>query len=119
VRPHPIFGRRGDNLTLKLPVTFPEAALGATVAVPTLDGPPVTVRISPGTTSGRTLRVKGKGVQRRDGRAGDLLATVEVAVPNELDAPARAALEAYRDAISGTDGADPRAHLHASTGGSA
>ena len=118
VRPHAIFGRRGDNLTVKVPITFPEAALGAEVSVPTLDGAPVTVRIPAGTTSGRTLRVKGKGVQRRDGRAGDLLATVEVAVPTKLDATARAALEAYRDAIAGTDGADPRAHLHASTGGS-
>jgi molecular chaperone DnaJ len=117
VRPHEIFGRRGDNLTLKLPITFPEAALGATVAVPTLDEDPVTVRIAPGTTSGRTLRVKGKGVQRRDGRTGDLLVTVEVAVPSKLDTTARTALEAYRDAIAGTDSADPRAHLHASAGG--
>ena len=118
VRPHDIFGRHGDNLTLKLPITFPEAALGATVAVPTLDEGPVTVRIAPGTTSGRTLRVKGRGVRRRDGRTGDLLATVDVAVPSKLDTTARTALEAYRDAIAGTDGADPRAHLHVPAGGS-
>jgi molecular chaperone DnaJ len=118
VRPHEIFGRRGDNLTLKLPITYPEAALGATVAVPTLDEDPVTVRIAPGTTGGRTLRVKGRGVHRREGHTGDLLVTVEVAVPNKLDTVARAALEAYRDAIAGTDSADPRAHLHAAAGGS-
>jgi molecular chaperone DnaJ len=117
VRPHPVFSRSGDNLTLKLPVTFPEAALGATVAVPTLDGDTVAVRIPPGTTSGRTLRVKGKGVQRKNGRTGDLLVTVEVAVPEKLDSAARSALEAYRDAIAGTDGADPRAHLYVASGG--
>jgi molecular chaperone DnaJ len=116
VRPHAIFGRRGDDLTLKLPITFPEAVLGATVALPTLDGEPVTVRIAPGTTSGRTLRVKGRGVHRRDGRTGDLLATVDVAVPSKLDTTARTALEAYRDATAGIED-DPRAHLHAAAGG--
>lgn len=116
VRPHPLFGRRGDNLTLTLPVTFPEAVLGATVAVPTLDGETVTVRIAPGTTSGRTLRIKGKGVRRKDGRTGDLLATVEVAVPSKIDGAAKSALEAYRDAVAGTDAADPRAHLNTAGG---
>ncbi|MFL6239521.1 MAG: molecular chaperone DnaJ [Actinomycetes bacterium] len=117
VRPHAVFGRRENNLMLKLPVTFPEAALGATVAVPTLDGEPVTVRIPPGTTSGRTLRVKGKGIHPKNGRGGDLLVTVDVAVPNKLSGSARTALEAYRDAVAGSDEADPRAHLYAATGG--
>jgi molecular chaperone DnaJ len=117
VQPHPVFGRRGNNLTLKLPVTFPEAALGATVAVPTIDGETVTVRIPPGTTSGKTLRVKGKGIHPKSGKPGDLLVTVDVAVPEKLSGPAKAALEAYRDAVDGTEQADPRAHLYAVTGG--
>jgi molecular chaperone DnaJ len=102
---------------LKLPVTFPEAALGATVAVPTLEGDSVTVRIPPGTTSGKTLRVKGKGIHPKSGRAGDLLVTVEVAVPEKLSGTAKTALEAYRDAVAGTEQAHPRAHLYAATGG--
>ena len=60
VRPHPIFGRKGDNLTLTAPVTFQEAALGAEIEVPTLGGQPVKLRLSPGTPNGRTLRVRGK-----------------------------------------------------------
>jgi molecular chaperone DnaJ len=117
VRPHPVFGRRGQHLTLKLPVTFPEAALGATVAVPTLDGEQVNVKIPPGTTSGRTLRVRGKGVRRKGDRVGDLLVTVDVAVPGKLNGAAKTALEAYRDALAGTADADPRAPLYAKTGG--
>jgi molecular chaperone DnaJ len=107
VRPHDVFGRKGDNLTLALPVTFPEAALGATVRVPTLGGAPVTVKIPAGTTSGRTLRVRGKGLPRRDGTRGDLLVTVEVAVPQQLSDEARAALTSYAQAQHD----DPRAHL--------
>jgi molecular chaperone DnaJ len=102
-----VFGRKGDNLTLALPVTFPEAALGATVRVPTLGGAPVTVKIPAGTTSGRTLRVRGKGLRRRDGTNGDLLVTVEVAVPQKMSDQAREALSSY--AAEQTD--DPRAHL--------
>jgi molecular chaperone DnaJ len=107
VRPHEVFGRKGDNLTITLPVTFPEAALGATVRVPTLSGAPVSVKIPAGTTSGRTLRVRGKGLRRRDGTTGDLLVTVEVAVPQTLSDDAREALTTY--AAAQTE--DPRAHL--------
>lgn len=109
VRPHAVFGRKGPNLTLTLPVTFPEAALGATVKVPTLDGPPVSVKIPPGTTSGRTLRVRGKGVAKRDGSKGDLLVTVDVAVPQKLSDEAKAALASYAEAAPD----DPRQHLNA------
>ena len=109
VRPHQVFGRRGPNLTLTLPVTFPEAAMGATVKVPTLDGPPVSVKIPPGTTSGRTLRVRGKGVTKRDGSKGDLLVTVDVAVPQKLSDEAKAALASYAEAQPD----DPRQHLNA------
>lgn len=94
VRPHPLFGRSGDDLTLTVPITYPEAVQGVDLRVPTLDGP-VTVRVPPGTPSGRTLRVRGRGVQRREGVAGDLLVTVDVAVPAELSQAARAALEEY------------------------
>ena len=113
VRPHEVFGRKGDNLTLALPVTFPEAALGATVKVPTLGGAPVSVKIPAGTTTGRTLRVRGKGAPRRDGTRGDLLVTVEVAVPQRLNDKAKDALTAYAEAQ--TD--DPRAHLAAMVSG--
>jgi molecular chaperone DnaJ len=113
VRPHPVFGRRDDNLTLSVPVTFPEAALGATVSVPTLNGVNVSLRIPPGTTTGRTFRVKGRGVPRKDGTRGDLLVSMEVAVPPTLSADAKAALEAYAAA---TEGEDPRGHLTGSDG---
>lgn len=113
VSSHQVFARRGDNLTMLLPVTFPEAALGAEVKVPTIDGNPVTVKIPPGTVSGRTLRVRGKGVRRRDGTRGDLLVTVEVAVPDQLNPEARQALEAFAAAQPH----NPRAHLDAAGSG--
>jgi molecular chaperone DnaJ len=103
VTEHPLFGRRGDNLTLTVPVAFHEAALGADIKVPTLDGAPVTVKIPAGTPNGRTFRVRGKGVPRKDGHRGDLLVTVDVQVPAHLDEAGRAAVEAYRDAVGGSD----------------
>jgi molecular chaperone DnaJ len=108
VAAHPLFGRRDDHLTLTLPATYPELALGAQISVPTLGGAPVTLKIPAGTADGRTFRVKGKGAARRDGTRGDLLVTVQVAVPQKLDAKARELLEAYREA---TTGDDPRAGL--------
>jgi len=105
---HPVFGRRGDNLTITVPITFDEAALGAEIKVPTLDGPPVTLRIPPGTPNGRTFRVRGKGAPRKDGSRADLLATVEVSVPARLSAEGESALAAFRDS-RGDD--DPRAPL--------
>jgi molecular chaperone DnaJ len=103
VKKHPLFGRKGDHLTVTVPVTFPEAVLGGEVKVPTLAGPPVTLRIPQGTASGRTFRVRGRGVPRRDGGRGDLLVSVEVAVPQKLDRKAREALEAYRAATADQD----------------
>jgi molecular chaperone DnaJ len=108
VRKHPLFGRKGDNLTLTVPVGFDEAALGAQIKVPTLAGAPVTLRVPAGTPNGRVFRVRGRGAARKDGSKGDLLVTVEVQVPAELDDAARAAVTAYRDA---TAGSDPRAGL--------
>ncbi|MFC5802146.1 molecular chaperone DnaJ [Streptomyces formicae] len=108
VDPHPVFGRKGDNLTVTVPVSFTEAALGGEVKVPTLGGPPVTLKLPAGTPNGRTMRARGKGAVRKDGTRGDLLVTVEVAVPKDLGDEARSALEAYRKA---TEGEDPRAEL--------
>ncbi|MCX6396769.1 MAG: molecular chaperone DnaJ [Propionibacteriales bacterium] len=108
VAAHPLFGRKGDHLTITVPVSFDEAALGAEIGVPTLDGAPVTLRIAPGTPTGRVLRVRGRGAPAKADARGDLLVTVEVQVPTELDDATRAAVEAYRDATAGTD---PRAHL--------
>jgi len=108
VRKHSLFSRKGDNLTLTVPVTFDEAALGAEIKVPTLGGAPVTLRIPPGTPNGRVFRVRGRGASRKDGSKGDLLVAVEVQVPAQLDDAARAAVTAYREA---TAGRDPRAGL--------
>ena len=101
VTPHRVFGRKDDNLTLEVPVSFDEAALGGEVKIPTLGGAPVTLRLPAGTPNGRTFRVRGKGATRRDGTKGDLLATVEVCVPSSLDDTAREAVEAYRAAMAG------------------
>ena len=101
VSPHRVFGRKGDNLTLDVPVSFDELALGAEIKVPTLSGAPVTLKIPAGTPDGRTFRVRGKGARKADGTAGDLLATVRVHVPAVLDEKARAAVQAYREAMAG------------------
>ncbi len=100
VTPHRIFGRKGDNLTLTVPVSFDEAALGAEIKIPTLNGAPVTLKVPAGTPNGRTFRVRGKGARKSDGTNGDLLATVEVQVPAQLDQTAREAIEAFRAATS-------------------
>ncbi|MFG2299774.1 molecular chaperone DnaJ [Actinacidiphila glaucinigra] len=105
---HPVFGRKADNLTVTVPVTFVEAALGGEIKVPTLGGPPVTLKLPPGTPNGRTLRARGKGAVRKDGTRGDLLVSIEVAVPAATEGKALDALEAYREATADTD---PRAEL--------
>lgn len=106
VAPHRIFGRKGDDLTVTVPITFPEAALGAEVPVPTLDGTPVTIKVPPGTRSGRTFRVRGRGITTPK-KQGDLLATVEVAVPTKLSRDERKAVEALAAAATES----PRTHL--------
>jgi molecular chaperone DnaJ len=105
VEPHPLFGRRGRDLTLTVPITFAEAALGGEITVPTLDEP-VVLKVPPGTKSGRTFRVRGRGVAT-DKSAGDLLVTVEVAVPARLNAAQREAIQALASASTES----PRAHL--------
>jgi molecular chaperone DnaJ len=106
VAPHPVFGRSGHNLTVTVPITFPEAALGAEIKVPSHRGMPVSVRIPPGTPNGRTFRVRGRGVRRPDSTYGDMLVTVSVLVPEKLSSQAGGALEAYRDATAGPDPRD-------------
>jgi molecular chaperone DnaJ len=102
VKPHPIFSRKGENLTITLPVTFAEAALGADIKVPTMAGDDVTVRIAPGTPNGRTLRVKGRGITKGS-TTGDLLVTVEVQVPQRVDGKALDALKTFAEETSSED----------------
>ena len=102
VEPHPVFTLDGSNLRVTVPVAFDEAALGATIDVPTLDGSTVRVKVPAGTPSGRTLRVKGKGVTTSSG-TGDLLVTVQVVVPQKLSAAAKEAVQAFGIATSGED----------------
>ncbi|MUL47760.1 molecular chaperone DnaJ [Mycobacterium sp. CBMA293] len=109
VRPDKVFGRDGDDLTVTVPVSFHELALGTTLSVPTLEGK-VGVRVPKGTSDGRILRVRGRGVPKRgsDAGHGDLLVTVKVAVPPNLEGEAAEALEAYAKAERAS-GFDPRA----------
>ena len=98
VKPHPVFVRDGNNLRVSVPVTFVEASLGATIQVPTLGGEPVKLKVSPGTPNGRVLRVKGKGVESSKG-TGDLMATVEIAVPSHLSDKAKKKLEEFNELV--------------------
>ena len=112
VKPHPVFTRDGDDVRVVVPVTFTEAALGATIQVPVLGGSPVKLKVAPGTPSGRTLRVKGKGVQFGN-KQGDLLATIEVVVPAHLPAKAKQLLEEFEEELPQED---PRADLLSKAG---
>jgi molecular chaperone DnaJ len=103
---HPVFGRDGNNLTVTVPVTFAEAALGAEIKVPAHRGTPVTVKIPAGTPNGRILRVRGKGVRLSDGTVGNLLVKVDVQVPSQLTDTARDALEKFKEATAGEDPRD-------------
>lgn len=111
VRPHRFFGRKGSDLTLSLPVTYPEAALGAQVKVPTMNGA-VTLKVPAGTTSGRTFRVRGKGGPRREGGHGDLLVTVTVEVPSKISKQEKQLLEQLREVA----GDSPRKRFGVSEG---
>lgn len=107
VKPHDFFQRDGDNIRIHVPVTFAEAALGATIEVPTLDGDTVKLRVPAGTPAGRTLRVKGRGVTTSKA-TGDLLVTIDVAVPQNLNKEAEEAVKAFAAA---TSDANPRRDL--------
>ena len=102
VKPHPIFSRKAENITLTLPVSFVEATLGADIKVPTLDGEEVTVRIAPGTPNGRTLRVKGRGI-KKGSVTGDLLATIDVQVPQKIEGEAAEALLKFAEITAAQD----------------
>jgi molecular chaperone DnaJ len=102
VKPHPIFSRKAENITLTLPVSFVEATLGADIKVPTLDGEEVTVRIAPGTPNGRTLRVKGRGI-KKGSVTGDLLATIDVQVPQKIEGEAAEALLKFAEITAAHD----------------
>jgi len=99
VRPHAIFSRKGENIALTVPVTFTEAALGGDIKVPTLTGDEVTLRIAPGTSNGRVLRVKGRGITKGT-TVGDLLVTIEVQVPQRVEGEALDALKKYAEATA-------------------
>ncbi|MCU1437464.1 MAG: hypothetical protein JWP66_551 [Naasia sp.] len=107
VRKHPVFERDGLNLRVTVPVTFAEASLGATIEVPTLGGEPVRLKVAPGTSSGKVLRVKDRGVRTAKG-TGDLLARIEIAVPARLTPEQRAALESF---VAASPAENPRADL--------
>jgi molecular chaperone DnaJ len=102
VKPHAIFSRKGENIALTVPVTFTEAALGGDIKVPTLTGDEVTLRIAPGTSNGRVLRVKGRGITK-GATVGDLLVTIEVQVPQRVEGEALEALKKYAEATSEND----------------
>jgi molecular chaperone DnaJ len=102
VKPHDFYTRDGDNLRIHVPVSFPEAALGADIEVPTIDGEHVRMRVPAGTPSGRTLRVKGRGVKTSKA-TGDLLVTIDVAVPQNLSKEAEEAVKAFAAATNGAD----------------
>ena len=107
VAPHALFGRRGRDLTLTVPITFPEAALGATITVPSLDEP-VTLKVPPGTKTGKTFRVPGAWHPTRASEQGDLLVTVEIVVPTELTDEQREAVEALAAATTTLAASAPR-----------
>jgi molecular chaperone DnaJ len=105
VHPHRFFGRSGHDLTLELPVTYAEAALGADVRVPTLNGP-VTMKVPAGTPNGKTFRLKGKGAPKRGGH-GDLLVTTRIEVPRKLSRPEKELLKQLQQ----TEKESPRRRL--------
>jgi molecular chaperone DnaJ len=112
VKPHPVFTRDGMNLRVTVPVTFAEAVLGATIQVPTLGGEPVKLKVAPGTPNGRVLRVKGRGVVTAKAE-GDLLATVEIAVPSHVSEKAKKALQEFEENLPDED---PREELLSKAG---
>jgi molecular chaperone DnaJ len=99
---HPVFTRKGENIHVTVPVTFSEAALGADIPVPTIEGDEVKVRIAPGTQNGKTFRVKGRGIKKGI-NAGDFMVSIEVQVPQRVDGNAKKALEEFAAATKSED----------------
>ncbi len=100
VAPDPTFTRKDDNIAVTVPAPFDAMALGGQVKVPLPLGGTKTLKLPEGTSNGRTFRIRGEGAPRKDGTKGDLLATVVVTVPSDLNAEAREAVERYRKAMS-------------------
>jgi molecular chaperone DnaJ len=103
VTPHPLFAREGLNLLTRVPVSFTEAVLGATISVPTLEGTEVSLKLKPGTQSGSRHRVKSKGIETAK-NTGDLIVTVDVAVPTTLSSDERTAVEALHEVLTSPRG---------------
>jgi DnaJ-class molecular chaperone len=97
VAPHPLYQRSGKNLTIKLPVTLGEAVLGAKVDVPLPSGKHVSLRVPPGTSSGKKLRIKGQGVAPAKGEPGDLLAEVQIVIPSQLDEESQSLVRRFEE----------------------
>ena len=106
VTPHPVFGRKDEHLTVTVPITIAEAALGANIPVPVVTGGSVSLKVPAGTMHGTTFRLKGRGVPSAKGRDGDLLVTVDIAVPHKMSKQAREALEQYMAATADDDPRD-------------
>ena len=104
VKPHAVFTREENNIRVHVPVTFAEAALGGQIEVPTITGDTVKMKVPAGSSAGRTLRLKGRGVHTAKA-TGDMLVTLDVLVPQNLSKEAKAAVEAFAEA---TKGEDPR-----------
>lgn len=96
VQPHPWFERKGDHIYLELPLTVSEAALGSKVMVPTIEGPTM-ITVPPGTQSNQKLRLKGKGIARKDGMKGDQIVTVKILVPKNLDEKSKQLLKEFEE----------------------
>jgi DnaJ-class molecular chaperone len=105
IKPHRFFRRDGDNIRIDLPIALDEAVLGAKVKVPTVDGA-VMMSIAPGSTSGRTLRLKGKGFTGKDGQRGDQLVTLMVDIPKDDEE-----LKRFVESWEGRGASNPRSGL--------
>lgn len=110
IRPHPVFTRDGDDIEIDLPITVDEAVLGAKVEVPTISGA-VSMSVPKGATSGRRLRLNGKGIRRPGGKAGDQYVRLMIALPDKMDSKLEELAKQWRD----HSGFDPRRDLRRKT----
>jgi molecular chaperone DnaJ len=106
VRDHPVFDRDGDNLRIDIPITIPEAILGATIEVPTLEGDRVKVKVPANTPSGRVLRVRDRGVNVK-GKRGDLLATILIVTPDLISDKTKKLIEEFKTLNGDANPRDP------------
>lgn len=119
VKAHGVFGRDGQNLTITVPIRFDEAVNGADIDVPVFDGHPVKIRIPAGTKTGAKFRARGKGVSKADGAGGDLIVTVDIAVPTDISQAAQKALAEFTELTADFNPRDAimrKAGVHADKG---